>query len=112
MRNRGVAIFAFNGGGAVFAGYYQNPEANAKAFAHGWFHTGDMVRQAPDGMLYFVDRRKNIVRRSGENIAAVEVESVLLRHPAIQAAAVAPALPHAIVNIGSVSGLRPSPGSA
>ena len=72
-----------------FAGYFKNPEATAEAWEGGWFHTGDIVRRASDGTMYFVDRKKNVIRRSGENIAAVEVESVLARHPAIRSVAVA-----------------------
>ncbi|MFP4327776.1 MAG: AMP-binding protein [Paracoccaceae bacterium] len=72
-----------------FAGYFKNPEATAEAWRGGWFHTGDIVRQEPDGSVFFVDRKKNVIRRSGENIAAVEVESALMRHPAIRAAGVA-----------------------
>lgn len=72
-----------------FAGYFRNPAATDEAWAGGWFHTGDIVRQDADGAMFFVDRKKNVIRRSGENIAAVEVESTLLRHPAITAAAVA-----------------------
>src|SRR5207244_1018568 len=53
-----------------------------------WFHTGDVVRQAEDGMLYFVDRKKNIIRRSGENIAAAEVEAALQAHEAVAQVAV------------------------
>lgn len=72
-----------------FSHYYKNPEATAEAWKGGWFHTGDIVRRDADGYVYFVDRKKNVIRRSGENIAAVEVESVLMRHPAINAAGVA-----------------------
>jgi acyl-CoA synthetase (AMP-forming)/AMP-acid ligase II len=71
-----------------FAGYLKNPEATAEAWRGGWFHTGDVVRQAPDGMLYFVDRKKNIIRRSGENIAAAEVEATLQAHEAVAQVAV------------------------
>lgn len=71
-----------------FAGYFKNAEATDEAWAGGWFHTGDIVRRAPDGAMYFVDRKKNVIRRSGENIAAVEVESTLMRHPAVASAAV------------------------
>ncbi|MCC5999722.1 MAG: AMP-binding protein [Pararhodobacter sp.] len=78
-----------------FREYYKDPEATAEAWAGGWFHTGDIVRQETTGEVFFVDRKKNVIRRSGENIAAVEVESVLMRHPAIKAAAVA-AVPDAI----------------
>ena len=61
-----------------FSGYYKDPEATQEAWRGGWLHTGDVVRQEPDGSMFFVDRRKNVIRRSGENIAAVEVEAVLL----------------------------------
>ena len=67
-----------------FREYLKDPEATAEAWAGGWFHTGDVVRRAADGSFHFVDRRKNVIRRSGENISAVEVESVLQRHPAIK----------------------------
>jgi acyl-CoA synthetase (AMP-forming)/AMP-acid ligase II len=73
-----------------FSEYYKNPQATADAWKDGWFHTGDIVRQGEDGYYFFVDRKKNVIRRSGENIAAVEVESILMRHPEITAAAVAP----------------------
>ncbi len=71
-----------------FAGYFKNPEATDEAWEGGWFHTGDIVRQEADGSVFFVDRKKNVIRRSGENIAAVEVESALARHPGIAAVAV------------------------
>lgn len=72
-----------------FAGYLKDEAATNEAWEGGWFHTGDIVSRDADGYLHFIDRKKNVIRRSGENIAAVEVESVLLRHPAIKAAAVA-----------------------
>lgn len=72
-----------------FSGYLKDETATAQAWEGGWFHTGDVVRQDEAGYLYFVDRRKNVIRRSGENISAVEVESVLNRHPAVRASAVA-----------------------
>ncbi len=71
-----------------FAGYLKNADATAEAWRGGWFHTGDVVRQAPDGLLYFVDRKKNIIRRSGENIAAAEVEACLQAHEAVAQVAV------------------------
>ncbi|MBI1732783.1 MAG: AMP-binding protein [Gammaproteobacteria bacterium] len=73
-----------------YSGYIGDPEATEIAWAGGWFHTGDVVREGADGSLHFIERRKNIIRRSGENIAAAEVESVLLCHPAVAACAVAP----------------------
>ncbi len=66
-----------------FSGYLKDEAATEHAWRGGWFHTGDAVRRGPDGLLHFVDRKKNIIRRSGENIAALEVEAALLDHPAI-----------------------------
>jgi acyl-coenzyme A synthetase/AMP-(fatty) acid ligase len=73
-----------------FSGYYKDEGATSQAWAGGWFHTGDLVLQGDDGSLFFVDRSKNIIRRSGENIAAVEVESALHAHPDVLASAVCP----------------------
>jgi acyl-CoA synthetase (AMP-forming)/AMP-acid ligase II len=73
-----------------FREYLKDPDATAESWAGGWFHTGDVVRRGPDGSLHFVDRRKNVIRRSGENIAAVEVESALRQHSSVTAVAVAP----------------------
>ena len=73
-----------------FSGYYKNPEETARAWDGGYFHTGDVMRVSEDGSFHFVDRRKNIIRRSGENIAAVEVENVLFQHPAVANCAVTP----------------------
>jgi len=72
-----------------FSGYLKDEEATREAWSDGWFHTGDLVRSDADGNLFFVDRKKNVIRRSGENISAVEVESVLNQHPAVKASAVA-----------------------
>jgi crotonobetaine/carnitine-CoA ligase len=71
-----------------FSGYLKDEAATETAWQGGWFHTGDVVWQGPDGMLHFVERKKNIIRRSGENIAAAEVEAVLLTHPDVQQVAV------------------------
>jgi acyl-CoA synthetase (AMP-forming)/AMP-acid ligase II len=72
-----------------FREYLKDPEATAQAWAGDWFHTGDVVRRDAQGNLFFVDRRKNVIRRSGENISAVEVETVLRRHPAVREVACA-----------------------
>jgi acyl-CoA synthetase (AMP-forming)/AMP-acid ligase II len=71
-----------------FSGYYKDPEATEDGWKGDWWHTGDVVREGADGSLFFVDRRKNVIRRSGENIAAVEVEAVLLQHPLVAGCAV------------------------
>lgn len=72
-----------------FAGYLKDEQATAEAWDQGWFHTGDIVRRDASGHLHFIDRRKNVIRRSGENISAVEVESVLNQMPELKASAVA-----------------------
>jgi len=71
-----------------FAGYLKNGQATEEAWENGWFHTGDTVIQDESDMLYFVDRKKNIIRRSGENIAAAEVEAILQSHDAVAQVAV------------------------
>ncbi len=71
-----------------FKEYLKDPAATAKAWENGWFHTGDLVTQDETGMLYFVERAKNIIRRSGENISAAEVENALIGHPSVDQIAV------------------------
>ncbi|MCG5077867.1 AMP-binding protein [Paraburkholderia tagetis] len=78
-----------------FREYLKDAEATASAWEGGWFHTGDIVKQDADGQMYFIDRKKNVIRRSGENISAVEVESVLRKHPCVADVAVA-ATPDAV----------------
>lgn len=73
-----------------FSGYLDDPQATEDAWADGWFHTGDVVHGDDKGLLYFFDRKKSIVRRSGENIAVLEVESALNRLPGVETSAVAP----------------------
>ena len=77
------------------SGYLKDEAATREAWAGGWFHTGDIVRRDAEGYLHFIDRKKNVIRRSGENIAAVEVEAVLQQHPQVKAVAVA-AVPDAV----------------
>ncbi|MBV9757710.1 MAG: AMP-binding protein [Alphaproteobacteria bacterium] len=71
-----------------FSGYLKNDHATAEAWRGGWFHTGDQVMRDSSGMFYFMDRKKNIIRRSGENIAAAEIEECLAVHPKVKQAAV------------------------
>jgi acyl-CoA synthetase (AMP-forming)/AMP-acid ligase II len=73
-----------------FSGYLGDPAATEAAWAGGWFHTGDIMSVDEAGRFYFVDRKKSIVRRSGENISALEVEAALAADPAVKAAAVTP----------------------
>ena len=71
-----------------FSGYLKNPEATEHAWQGGWFHSGDAVTRDEHGMFYFVDRRKNIIRRAGENIAAAEIEGCLTAHDKVKQVAV------------------------
>jgi crotonobetaine/carnitine-CoA ligase len=71
-------------------GYFEMPEKTVEAWRNLWFHTGDRVVRDGDGWYRFVDRLKDAIRRRGENISSFEVEQVLLRHPAVAAAAVFP----------------------
>lgn len=78
-----------------FLGYLNDKEATEEIWKDNWFHTGDIVKKDSKGYLYFVDRKKNIIRRAGENISAAEVEAYLLSIPYIINCAVIP-IPHNI----------------
>ena len=75
-------------GNVVMKGYYNDPEATNEALRDGWMHTGDAAVVHPDGYVEVRDRIKDIIISGGENISSVEVEGVLLRHPAVQEAAI------------------------
>jgi fatty-acyl-CoA synthase len=75
-------------GNITMKGYLKNPAATQDAFAGGWFHTGDLAVQYPDGYIKIKDRSKDIIISGGENISSIEVEDVLYRHPDVLAAAV------------------------
>jgi len=75
-------------GNVVMKGYYNDPEATAQAFRGGWMHTGDAAVMHPDRYVEIRDRFKDVIISGGENISSVEVEGVLLRHTAVQEAAV------------------------
>jgi fatty-acyl-CoA synthase len=94
----------------LMAGYWNNPKATAEAFAGGWFHSGDLVRQDEEGYVWVVDRKKDMIISGGENIYCAEVENVLAGHPAIVEVAVIGRpderwgeVPVAIVALGAVS---------
>ena len=67
----------------LMAGYWNNPQATAEAFAGGWFHSGDLVRMDEEGYVWVVDRKKDMIISGGENIYCAEVENVLASHPSI-----------------------------
>jgi len=75
-------------GNIAMKGYLKNPNATQEAFAGGWFHSGDLAVQHPDGYIQIKDRSKDIIISGGENISSIEVEDALYRHPAVLAAAV------------------------
>jgi fatty-acyl-CoA synthase len=80
-------------GNVVMDGYYNDPEATKRAMGDGWFHTGDAAILHPDGYVEIRDRLKDVIISGGENISSVEVEGTLLRHPAVQEAAIV-GVPH------------------
>ena len=80
-------------GNVVMKGYYEDPEATAEAMRGGWFHTGDAAVVHESGYVEIRDRLKDVIISGGENISSVEVEGVLLRHPAVQEVAIV-GLPH------------------
>jgi crotonobetaine/carnitine-CoA ligase len=75
-------------GAGMMTGYFRDADATREVFRNGWMHTGDLARMDEQGRIYFVGRTKDMIRRSGENIAAAEVEQVLQLHPAVKMAAV------------------------
>ncbi|MDE4143338.1 MAG: AMP-binding protein [Pseudophaeobacter sp. bin_em_oilr2.035] len=75
-------------GNSVMKGYLKNPEATAESFKGGYFHSGDIAIQHPDGYIQIADRAKDIIISGGENISSVEVEGVLMAHPDVNLAAV------------------------
>ena len=100
-------------GANVFAGYENNPEANANAFAGGWFRTGDQAVMDSQGYLTITGRLKEIINRGGEKISPREVDDVLLDHPAVSQA-VTFALPHPVLGeeVAAAVVLRDGAGSA
>lgn len=75
-------------GVGLMLGYHQNPEATERAFRGGWFHTGDLATMDAHGRVFYVGRTKDMIRRSGENVSADEVERALHQHPDVHLAAV------------------------
>jgi crotonobetaine/carnitine-CoA ligase len=81
---------ALIGGIDLYRGYLNRPEVTAEANRGGWYHSGDMIRRDERGLMYFVGRKKDMIRRSGENISAAEVEAVIRSHPKVLEVAVIP----------------------
>ena len=93
-----------------FSGYLDDEAATAQAWRGDWFHTGDIVRADDSGMLYFIDRRKDMIRRSGENISAGEVEATLAAHPKVLRVAVM-AVPDELREEEVLAVIVPAPGT-
>ncbi|HHY20726.1 MAG TPA: AMP-binding protein, partial [Bacilli bacterium] len=70
-------------GRTLMKGYFKNEQATKETLQNGWLHTGDNARVDKDGYFFFVDRKKDMIKRAGENIAATEIETVLSRHPSV-----------------------------
>jgi carnitine-CoA ligase len=94
----------------LMAGYWAMPQETLEAFRDQWFHTGDILRQDPDGWLYFVGRRKDFVRRRGENISAAEVELEIELHPDVLECAVV-GVPSELTEEELMACVVPRPGS-
>lgn len=80
-------------GPQVMNGYLNQPEATAVSFRHGWFHSGDVAWIDGEGVIWFTDRKKDMIKSGGENVASIEVERCLMEHPGVAEAAVV-GLPH------------------
>jgi crotonobetaine/carnitine-CoA ligase len=89
--------------------YYDNPEANAKAFEDGWFKTGDMVKMGEGGNVFYQERDKDLLKVGGENVSAREVEDLILAHPAVQSVAVV-GKQHEFLDEVPVAFVIPAPG--
>ena len=92
--------------------YLKNPEATEAAFAHGWFHSGDVGRVGPDGILWFVDRSKDVIKTGGENVASIEVEKAIYAADPGVAEAVVVGLPHSRWSEAVTAVVVPRPGAA
>jgi len=93
-----------------FSGYLKDAAATEAAWEGGWWHTGDVARMGLDGSLYFVDRKKNVIRRSGENISALEIEVVMRRHQSIGEVAVT-SVPDAVRGDEVFAFIKPAAGA-
>jgi crotonobetaine/carnitine-CoA ligase len=70
-------------GWTLMRGYFKNPDATAAAIVDGWFYTGDNVRIGDNGFFYFIDRKKDMIKRAGESVPAAEVEAAINEHPKV-----------------------------
>jgi len=99
-------------GPSTMSGYLDNPEATDAAFAHGWFHSGDVGRFGEDGVLWFTDRYKDVVKTGGENVASIEVEKAVYAADPRVAEVVVVGLPHRRWSEAVTAFVVPRPGAA
>jgi acyl-CoA synthetase (AMP-forming)/AMP-acid ligase II len=97
-------------GPSTMSGYLDNPEATDAAFAHGWFHSGDVGRFGEDGVLWFTDRYKDVIKTGGENVASIEVEKAVYAADPRVAEVVVVALPHEKWSEAVTAFVVPKPG--
>lgn len=90
VRDGSVGEILVKRGRGMMQGYYKDPGSTEKAFRGGWFHSGDLAYKDDDGDYHFVGRKKDIIRRGGENVSAAAVEHVIVNHPEVMDAAVIP----------------------
>jgi len=99
-------------GPSTMNGYLDNPEATAAAFAHGWFHSGDVGRFDGDGVLWFADRYKDVIKTGGENVASIEVEKAVYAADPTVAEVVVVGLPHERWSEAITAVVVPRPGES
>ena len=95
----------------VMQGYFRDPEQTKASFRDGWFVTGDLVRRDADGFYHFVTRKKDIIRRRGENIAGAEIDRVLQEHPGVFEVATVP-VPSELGEDEILVAIVPKPGAS
>src|SRR5699024_7451577 len=91
-------------------GYLNQPEATEESFKYGWFHSGDVAWMDEDGVVWFTDRKKDVIKTGGENVASIEVERCLMEHPDVAEAAVI-GLPHPHWGEAITASVIPKPGT-
>jgi fatty-acyl-CoA synthase len=96
-------------GPSIMMEYYKNPEKTAETLKNGWLHTGDLFRLGEDGLYYFVDRKKDMIKSGGENVPSLEVETTIAMHPKVGACAVI-GVPHPYWAEAVVAVVVPKPG--
>ena len=97
-------------GPSTMTEYLDNPEATAAAFAHGWFHSGDVGRFDDDGVLWFADRYKDVIKTGGENVASIEVEKAMYAADPAVGEVVVIGLPHERWSEAITAVVVPKPG--